>query len=62
MIFHTTCLLNEVVKELLLEGHEVPPEALAGISPYLTEHINRLGDYTLNLDRVLEPDYGFRLP
>jgi len=51
-----------VVKKLLAEGHEVPPEALAGISPYLTEHINRLGDYTLNLDRVLEPDYGFRLP
>lgn len=62
VIFHTACLLTEVVKELLAEGHEVPQGALAGISPYLTEHINRLGDYTLNLDRVLEPDYGFRLP
>ncbi|WP_293910436.1 Tn3 family transposase [Deinococcus sp.] len=62
VIFHTACLLTEVVKELLAEGHEVPPEALAGISPYLTEHINRLGDYTLNLDRVLEPDYDFKLP
>lgn len=61
-IFHTACLLTEVVKELLAEGHEVPPEALASVSPYLTEHINRLGDYQLDLTRVLEPDYAFRLP
>lgn len=62
LIFHTAFLLTEVVKELLAEGYELPPEALAGISPYLTEHINRLGNYTLNLDYVLTSDYGFRLP
>ena len=32
------------------------------VRPYLTEHINRLGDDTMNLDRALEPDYSFRLP
>ena len=42
VIFHTACLLTEVVKELLAEGYEVSPETLAGISPYLTKHINRL--------------------
>lgn len=62
VIFHTACLLTEIVKELLAEGYEVPLEALAGVSPYLTEHINRYVDYTLNLDRVLAPDYAFRLP
>jgi hypothetical protein len=29
----------------------VPEDAIAAISPYLTEHINRFGDYTLNLGR-----------
>jgi TnpA family transposase len=62
VIFHTACQLTEVVKALLAEGHDLAREALAGISPYLTEHINRLGDYTLNLDHVLQPDYAFKLP
>ena len=32
------------------KGRERGPEdAIAAISPYLTEHINRFGDYTLNL-------------
>lgn len=61
MIFHTACLLTEAVKSLLAEGHEIPLEALASISPYLTEHINRYGDYALDPNRVLEPDYDFRL-
>jgi hypothetical protein len=37
-------------------------DALSAISPYLTEHINRFGDYTLNLDRKPpQPDYGYTL-
>ena len=40
----------------------VPEDAIAAISPYLTEHIIRFGDYTLNLDRnTLQPDYGYTL-
>ena len=37
-------------------------DAIAAISPYLTEHINRFGDYTLNLARKLpQPHYGYTL-
>jgi len=40
----------------------VPEDAIAAISPYLTEHINRFGDYTLNLGRKPpQPDYGYTL-
>ena len=40
----------------------VPEDAIAAISPYLTEHINRFGDYVLNLDRKPpQPDYGYTL-
>lgn len=62
VIFYTACQLTQVVKELLAEGHSISREALTGISPYLTEHINRLGNYTLKLERVLEVDYDFKLP
>lgn len=62
VIFHTACQLTQVVKELLSEGQSISREALAGISPYLTEHINRLGNYTFELERGIEVDYDFKLP
>ena len=37
---------------LTVEGHEFSREALAAMSPYRREHINRFADYTLNLDRT----------
>ena len=40
------------------EGHELDEATLSRISPYLTEHVNRFGKYTLNLDRTNpSPDY-----
>jgi hypothetical protein len=36
-------------------GDAITDEALAGLSPYLTEHINRFGDYVLDLTRPPEP-------
>jgi TnpA family transposase len=60
LIFHNLCSLTRLVQKLEQRGESVPEDAIAAISPYLTEHINRFGDYTLNLDRKSpEPDYGF---
>lgn len=36
----------EFVRQLLEEGWPIEPEDLAHISPYLTEHINRFGEYS----------------
>jgi len=36
-------------------GSGVEPQILAGLAPYRTEHINRYGDYTLDLERKLPP-------
>jgi hypothetical protein len=42
------------------EGEDVPEAALACVSPYLTEHINRFGDYVLNMNRKPpRPAYEF---
>ncbi|MGW6752162.1 Tn3 family transposase [Streptomyces sp. NPDC055006] len=38
--------IAEIVRQLLEEGWEIDPEDLAHISPYLTEHIKRFGEYS----------------
>ncbi|WRZ95640.1 transposase [Streptomyces sp. NBC_01007] len=46
VIFHNALDIAETVGQLLEEGWEIGPEDLAHISPYLTEHINRFGEYS----------------
>ena len=45
VIFHNALDIAEIVRQLQEEGREIDPEDLAHISPYLTEHINRFGEY-----------------
>jgi len=62
LIFHNLCSLTRLVQTLEQRGEYVPEDAIAAISPYLTEHINRFGDYTLSLARKPpQPDYGYTL-
>lgn len=46
VIFHNALDIAEIVRQLLQEGWEIDPEDLAHISPYLTEHIKRFGEYS----------------
>ncbi|MEU7317913.1 Tn3 family transposase [Streptomyces sp. NPDC007083] len=46
VIFHNALDIAEIVRQLLEEGWEIDPEDLAHISPYLTEYINRFGEYS----------------
>lgn len=46
VIFHNALDIAEIVRQLLEEGWEIDPEDLAHISPYLTEHIKRFGEYS----------------
>lgn len=40
------------------DGVEITDEILAGLGPYRTNHLNRLGKYYLNIGRdVLKPEY-----
>jgi hypothetical protein len=43
------------------EGYTFSEAAIASLSPYLTEHINRLGRYHLDLERR-PPDIQFDVP
>ncbi|MFG3550969.1 Tn3 family transposase [Streptomyces sp. NPDC047725] len=55
MIFHNALDIAEIVRQLPEEGHVVDPEDLAHISPYLTEHIRRFGEYSTH-ELSLEPE------
>jgi len=47
--------MTKAINQLVTQGHPLNPECLARLSPYRTEHINRLGTFELNLARDTEP-------
>lgn len=62
VILHNVEQMTRVLAELRQDGHTVSPEVLAGLSPYRTSHINRFGDYTLDLNREVAPiDFARRI-
>lgn len=61
VIFHTADAMTKALSRLKTEGHKFSQEALAAISPYRTEHINRFGSYTLNLAKKPEPLSNLKL-
>lgn len=41
--------MSRVIQQMRLEGWSICKEDLAGLSPYLTEHLKRFGDFILDL-------------
>ena len=52
IIFHNVVDLTEVLLGLRKEGFFWKREDLASLSPYLTSHIKRFGDYLIDLDAI----------
>ncbi|MFF7435303.1 Tn3 family transposase [Streptomyces fungicidicus] len=55
VIFHNALDIAEIIRQLLEEGWEIDPEDLAHVSPYLTEHIKRFGEYSTH-ELGIEPE------
>lgn len=55
VILHNTDRITKVLKKLAEEGIQITPDILASLSPYRTSHINRFGDYTLDLQHKIAP-------
>lgn len=55
IILHNVDQMTRTLAALQAEGVELNPEVLGGLSPYRTSHINRFGDYTLDLEREVAP-------
>jgi len=63
LIFHTAIGMTWALDEIAADEHgaAITPEALAGTSPYLNEHLNRFGSYELDLSKPPVP-LPFELP
>ncbi len=61
VILHNVQWISRKLKELQSQGYPVGEPVLKALSPYRTSHINRFGDYTLDLGRPVEPiDYKIK--
>lgn len=62
LILHNVCTLTRLLSQLAKGGHTFDEATIGQISPYLRHHINRFGDYVLNMDRGEPlPTYDFGL-
>ncbi|MFB7512990.1 Tn3 family transposase [Streptomyces sp. NPDC056144] len=61
VIFHNTLDIADVVRELQAQGRAVDPLDLAQVSPYLTEHIKRFGEYSTHELGITPDAYDARL-
>jgi TnpA family transposase len=60
LILHNVCTLTRLFSQLGKEGHTFDEATIGQISPYIRDHINRFGDYFLNMDRAQPlPTYDF---
>lgn len=58
LIFYNVSEMSRILSELSHEGVKIEPEAIATLSPYIRRHINRLGQYLLDMTRVpTQPNY-----
>ena len=44
--------MSDVIYQLTQDGAHIREEDIASLSPYITEHIKRFGDYTIDMRRV----------
>ena len=60
VIFYNVQAVSCLLRSLKEEGYKIEPEVLAALSPYMTQHINRFGLYTLDIKRQ-PPALDYRL-
>ncbi len=47
--------LTRALKELKAEGLEFTKDEVSHLSPYLTRHIRRFGEYVIDLEKIPDP-------
>jgi len=64
VIFHNVATMTMALRKLTAEGHIIDDEILSRLSPYRTKHINRFGNYKLQLDHIplpIETEFELKL-
>lgn len=52
VIFHNVVDLTDVLRDLLKSGYLITREDVTALSPYMTSHIKRFGDYLIDMETV----------
>ena len=60
VIFYNVYNISIAIEKLIKEGHKIDSDILAILSPYINQHINRFGRYSLDKERVA-PDLNFNI-
>lgn len=55
VILHNVHEMTRILKAIQQKGYVLTEEVLRGLAPYRRSHINRFGEYMLDLDRVARP-------
>jgi TnpA family transposase len=55
IMLHNVVDLTKVLNKMVAEGHQVSEQLVQRLSPYMTEHIKRFGEYVLDMDAIPEP-------
>lgn len=55
IVFQNVVDMTFAMRQLCQEGYAVTREDVAALSPYLTRHIKRFGDYVIDLENVPRP-------
>jgi TnpA family transposase len=61
LIFYNVRAMTEALHQMRKEGMRLDADTLARLSPYLTGHVNRFGEYQLDLNRQ-PPPIDYQLP
>ena len=56
--FWNTLAIQQVVEQLRAEGHEISQEELSHVTPTMTEHIDLIGKFEINLGRNAPFKFG----
>jgi TnpA family transposase len=57
--------MTDALHDIVQEGHVVTADMVATLSPYLTKHIKRFGEYVIDTEMIpppLQPDKPFLTP
>ncbi len=55
VVLQNTFDISLAIQALSVEGYPIDQKALATLSPYLTRHLKRYGDYVVDLQNIPQP-------
>ncbi|MGX8287817.1 Tn3 family transposase [Xanthomonas oryzae] len=55
VIFYNVVEQTRIMKALMRQGWKITREDVAFLSPYVTSHVKRFGDYLIDVEAIPEP-------